>query len=117
MQSLHVVERLFPMVLSGEKTATIRWRETPIQPGYMTYLCDGDPGRTAVVWVTKCTDMALSEVAGYLGKAAEWPDPVLLEGMRAHYPEIALTDIVQVIEHLPPGVEARKASSPRGRSE
>jgi hypothetical protein len=102
MQELVVVERLFAMVLSGEKTSTIRWRETRIEPGYMIYVCKGDPSRRAKVWVTKCTDIALSQAATYLGREAEWPDATMLEGMREHYPEIELTDRVQIIEHLSP---------------
>lgn len=102
MQTLHVVARLFPLVLSGVKTSTIRWRETRIAPGYMTYVCDGGPAKTAVVWVTRCTDLPLSDVAAFLGREADWPDPVMLAGMREHYPEIELADIVQVVEHLTP---------------
>ena len=102
MQQLIVVDRLYPLVVSGEKTSTIRWRETPIAPGPMTYICQGDPTKTVVVQVTRCTDMPLSEAAAFVGKAADWPDPLMLAGMREHYPEIELTDIVQVIEHLTP---------------
>ena len=102
MQTLAVVARLFPLILSGEKTATIRWRETRIAPGPMIYVCDGDPGRTVVVEVTRCTDMPLSEAAAFLGRQEEWPDAVMLSGMREHYPGITLDDMVQVVEHLPP---------------
>ena len=102
MQELCVVDRLFPSILSGEKTSTIRWREVRIEPGYMTYICEDDPNKTAVVWVTNCTDVPLSEVAAFVGKETEWPDAVMLEGMRKHYPEIELVDIVQVVEHLTP---------------
>lgn len=102
MQTLKVVARLFPLVESGEKTSTIRWREHRIEPGLMTYVCEGDDCRSAVVRVTKCTDMPLSEAATFLGRQEEWPDAVMLEGMREHYPEIELTSIVQVVEHLSP---------------
>lgn len=102
MQELNVVARLFPLVLSGEKTSTIRWREARIEPGPMTYICDGDPSRTVVVWVTACTDMPLHEAAAFVGKQDAWPDAVMLAGMREHYPQIELTDVVQVIEHLTP---------------
>lgn len=102
MQQLAVVARLFPLILNGEKTSTIRWRETQIEPGPMTYVCEGDPTTRAVVLVTRCTSMPLAEVAAFVGKADKWPDDVMLEGMREHYPEIGLLDIVQVIEHLTP---------------
>ena len=102
MQQLAVVARLFPLIVSGEKTSTIRWRETKIEPGPMTYFCESDPAKRAVVLVTRCKCMPLAEVATFLGRADEWPDDVMLEGMREHYPEIELTDVVQVIEHLTP---------------
>ncbi len=102
MQELSVVARLFPLILSGEKTSTIRWKEARILPGPMRYLCEDDPSRNAVVEVTRCSDMPLGEVAAYLGRADDWPDDVMLTGMREHYPEIELSDIVQVVEHLPP---------------
>jgi hypothetical protein len=37
-----------------------------------------------------------------VGKQDIWPDAVMLSGMREHYPEIELDDIVQVVEHLTP---------------
>ncbi len=101
VQTLGIVPRLFPKVLSGEKTATIRWRETRIVAGPMRYVCDDDGGRSVVVTVVRCADMPLASVAAYLGKTEEWPPQTMLMGMREHYPEIELTDIVQVIEHLP----------------
>ncbi len=104
-QVLGVVGRLFPAILSGEKTSTIRWREARIVPGPMRYVRDdavnGDNRASVVVDVVRCTDMPLAAVADYLGKSDEWPDDVLLEGMREHYPDIELSDMVQVIEHEP----------------
>lgn len=102
LQTLDVVERLFPAIVAGEKTSTIRWNETTIVLGPMRYTCDGDHNRTVIVDVHKCSDMPLFEVANYLGQIDLWPDPVMLGGMREHYPEIELGDIVQVIEHSPP---------------
>ena len=99
MQTLSVVARLFPLILSGDKTSTIRWRETRIETGPMTYVCDGDPTKAAVVQVTRCTDIPLREAAAFLDKVDIWPDPVMLAGMREHYPDITLDDIVQVVEH------------------
>lgn len=73
MQTLGVVARLFPEILSGEKISTIRWREVRIVPGYLRYVCDGNPERTAVVMVTRCSDMPLSAAASFVGKSDEWP--------------------------------------------
>jgi hypothetical protein len=102
MQRLDVLARLFPSVLDGTKTSTIRFQECRIHPGSMAYWCDGDSTRVAIVWVTRCTDMPLCEVARFQGMVDEWPDQFLLDGMRAIYPTIKLEDAVQVIEHLGP---------------
>ncbi|MET0170278.1 MAG: ASCH domain-containing protein [Aliihoeflea sp.] len=102
MQELNVVPRLFPAILSGEKRSTIRWRERRIVPGPMRYVCEGDASRSVVVRVVRCTDMPLSDVAAYLGREADWPEAVMLTGMREHYPDIGWLDTVQLIEHLPP---------------
>lgn len=70
--------------------------------GLMRYVCVSDGTKTVDVMITKCTDMQLSAVASYLGKLDEWPDEIMLERMRRHYPEINLTDTVQVVEHSAP---------------
>ena len=101
MQTLTVVARLFPQILSGEKRATIRWKEAPITVGPMLYVCAGDLSKRAVVEVVRVTDMPLSQAAAYLGREDEWPKPVMLAGMREHYPQIGWDDMVQVIEHIP----------------
>jgi hypothetical protein len=102
MQTLKLVSRLFPEVKSGDKTSTIRWRETRIEPGYLRYECQDGQNAPLVVWVWRCTDMPLSEAAGFLGKKANWPPTVMLQGMREHYPDIQWSDVVQVIEHESP---------------
>lgn len=108
MQKLGVVKRLFPLILSGEKRSTIRWREVEISSGYMRYINESTPSESVVVWVTQCTDMPLSKAAAFLGKESEWTDTIMLDGMREHYPKIKLSDIVQVIEHLSPDQTCQK---------
>lgn len=100
LQSLDVVPRLFPLILGGAKTATIRWREIRVVPGPLRFRCGED---SVIVQVTRCTDMPLHAAASYLGRSADWPDAVMLAGMREHYPAITLADVVQVVEFLPPG--------------
>ena len=102
IQTLRVVNRLFPLILSGEKTSTIRWRKVPISLGPMRYICEGALSKTVIVNVTQCTEMPLSQAAKFLGKEKQWPDDVMLHGMREHYPDIKLSDVVQVVEHRPP---------------
>ena len=101
-QVLGIVDRLFPLILSGEKTSTIRWQERHIAPGILKFVCDGNSSQTVEVEVFRCTDMPLFEAASFVGKADDWPDEIMLEGMREHYPEIQLSSIVQVIEYTPP---------------
>ncbi|NGO52462.1 ASCH domain-containing protein [Allomesorhizobium camelthorni] len=112
MQTLGVVARLFPLIEAGEKTSTIRWRETMIVPGYLRYLCDGDPAKTAIVWVTRCTDIPLSEAAAFVGREVEWPKEMMLAGMREHYPEIQWDDVVQIVEHLTPAETLKRSDFP-----
>jgi hypothetical protein len=102
IQTLPIVERLFPLILSGEKTSTIRWRELRIAPGPMLFYCDQDPNQTVEVEVFRCNDMPLSKAAAFVGKVDEWSDKIMLEGMREHYSEIRLSSIVQIIEYYPP---------------
>jgi hypothetical protein len=102
IQILGVVERLFPHILSGEKTSTIRWQERHIVTGSIKFVSDGNPSQCVEVEVFRCTNMSLSEAASFVGKADEWTDKIMLEGMREHYPDIQLTSIVQVIEYKPP---------------
>jgi len=97
-QTLAVVERLFPDVLNGTKTSTIRWREQHIVPGSLTFFNEADPQKTVDVKVIRCTEMPLSQAASFVGRAEEWPDAVMLEGMQEHYPEIQLSSIVQIVE-------------------
>jgi len=101
-QQLSVVGRLFPAILDGSKTSTVRWNESPILPGVMKYVSDVPPHSSVDVMVTVCTSMPLSEAAAFLGRGTEWPATVMLTGMREHYADIELTDRVDVIEHLTP---------------
>ena len=98
IQCLGVVDRLFPLILSGEKVSTIRWRKGKIVPGPMKFICEGEVHRTVVVEVYRCTEMLLSEASSFVGRSDEWTDDVMLKGMREHYPEIQLSSTVQVVE-------------------
>lgn len=97
-QSLGIVDRLMPEVRSGAKTSTIRWNERRVQPGPLRFVNDKDPCDVATVNVTRCTDLPLSATAEFVGRLDEWPDDVLLDGMREHYPDIELDSVVQVVE-------------------
>ncbi len=68
----------------------------------MVYWCEGSSTKTATVWVHRCSDIMLSKTAGFLGKTEEWPDEVMQVGMCERYPNIQLSDIVQVLEHFNP---------------
>ncbi|MBK0094307.1 hypothetical protein [Erwinia sp. S59] len=102
MQNLEIVPRLLQDVRAGKKIHTIRWRERDIVPGPMLYVNVRDASDTIMVWVTHVEKMPLSVVAARLGKIADWPDAVLLSGMREHYPRIEMRSEVTVIYHMPP---------------
>jgi hypothetical protein len=102
MQSLAVVERLFPLIVSGDKISTIRWHKEHITLGPLMFFCKEDPNLTVLVTVTRCTEMPLSDAAAFIGRSDEWPDKIMLTGMQEHYPDIALSSLVQVIEYDPP---------------
>lgn len=94
--------RLIPDVRSGKKQHTIRWGEEKIIPGPMQYVNADEDSDTLVVQVTQVKTMKLCSVARYLGWLEEWPDEVLLSGMREHYPDIRIDSEVAVIHHLVP---------------
>ena len=102
MQELPIAPGLLAPVLDGQKTHTTRWREARIDPGPLIFRDAADPRRTGAVQVPCRTDMALREAAAFAGRAADWPDEVMLAGMRVHYQDIALDDEVQVIEFARP---------------
>lgn len=102
MQRLGIVPRLLPDLRAGKKRHTIRWREAAIQPGPLRYVSTADLRESVTVNVTRVITLPLSAVAACLNKVDEWPDAVLLAGMREHYPDIELDSRVEVIFHSAP---------------
>lgn len=102
MQSLDSVPRLMADLRAGRKRYTIRWQEAPVRPGPLRYVNSSDAVDTVTVCVTRVITLPLSAVAAFLNKADEWPDQVLLAGMREHYPDIELGSQVEVIFHSAP---------------
>ena len=102
MQKLTLVKRLFELTQKGEKKATIRWQEGPIRLGYLCFSCLEEPSRTLIVQVTKVTSLPLKNAAQFLGEEKEWPPDIMQAGMKEHYPEISLTDQVEIVEYLLP---------------
>jgi hypothetical protein len=111
MQRLALADRHFPALLRGDKIQTVRWREGRVGVGPLVFYSETESGREVEVWVTRCTRMPLGDVAAFLSKTKEWPDDVMLAGMRAHYPGISLRDVVDVIEHLSPEETRSRRSS------
>ncbi len=98
IQQLDVVDRLFPAILTGEKESTIRWMEQNIVVGPLKFSCVNDLSKSVVVQVFRCTELPLSEAAIFLGKSPDWPDDLLFEWMREHYPDIQMSSNVQIVE-------------------
>jgi len=82
VQTLTLADRLFAPLVSGEKTSTIRWREQRIASGPLKFICMDVPSNTADVIVSRCSDMALRDVASFLQRSAEWPDDEMLSSMK-----------------------------------
>jgi hypothetical protein len=78
----------------------------------MIYVCQDAPERTLVVEMTRVTRMPL-RAAALVGRKDEWPDPVMLAGMREYYPDIGIDAVVEVIEHLPPSQPAGRGTRSR----
>ena len=97
-QHLDVVGRPFPDILNGTKTHTIRWQEARADIGELIFTNVDDRSQQAIVQVTRCSDVPLRDAASLVGKQDIWPADVMLDGMRAHYPDITLDDTVQVVE-------------------
>lgn len=71
--------------------------------------CETAPRKAVTVFVTTRTDM-LWQALAFVGRRDEWPNDVVLAGMREHYPEIELTDIGQLVEYLTPEQTGEKAA-------
>lgn len=91
-----------PEVRSGNKRHTIRWREPSVHPGPLLFVSIADPHDVILVQVISVITLPLSRVAAWLDKRQQWPDSVLLAGMREHYPDITLDSQVEVIHHSAP---------------
>lgn len=108
MQSLALADQHFPALRRGDKTQTIRFNEGKPLAGPLRFYSESTADLDAVVWVTRCTSMPLARVAAFLRKESDWPDEIMLTGMRQYYPEITLDDVVEVVEHLSPEETKRR---------
>ncbi|NCC21006.1 MAG: ASCH domain-containing protein [Alphaproteobacteria bacterium] len=108
IQTLELADSLFPQVLAGEKTRTLRWREGEIRPGYLLYTSFDNPAWKALVWVTGCRDAPMNEMAPLYDMSPE----DLHKSMQRHYPDIEIDSPVTLVEHLTPRQTAEEHGVP-----
>lgn len=98
IQTLELADSLFPQLLAGEKTRTLRWREGDVRPGYLLYYSYDNPAWKVLVWVTGCREAPMSEMAPLYDMSPE----SLHKAMSRHYSEIEIDSPVTLVEHLTP---------------
>lgn len=100
MQHLDVAGWLYADVLDGSKTNTMRWQETRIVQGPLSFTNCEARDQSVIVNVTRCHDVPLRNAAAQVGLEQVWPDDKMLAAMRIHYPTITLEDTVQIVEFV-----------------
>lgn len=98
IQKLELADDLFPALMRGEKTNTLRWQEGPVQTGYLLFYATHNPDWRAVVWVTGVQACPMNEIAPFYTMSPE----ELHKAMLRHYPDIEINSDILFIEHLSP---------------
>lgn len=98
LQRLELADELFPDLMSGKKTDTLRWNEGTFELGYLEFYSKKDISRRATVLVTGIRKGTLSSFARHYGQSVE----LLLLRMQKHYPDITLNDGVTLVEFMSP---------------
>lgn len=94
IQTLELVDRRWPALLSGEKLDTIRLNEGEVELGLLRYIACDDKTKQAYVWVTHVEYMPLKAVPNEPDKDD------LLRRMKMHYPNIELDTEILFVAHL-----------------
>ncbi len=108
IQKLELVDHLFPALFSGDKIATLRWKEGEIEEGYLLYHATHNEDWKVLVWVTKVEKALLSAVAPLYKQTPE----ELCQNMRIYYPSIEIDSEIVMIHHLTPHQTAEQKGIP-----
>lgn len=111
-QWLHLVERRWPALLSGEKVSTFRLNEGFIHRGFLVYKdCPKEQWRE-VVYVKKVYYVPLRQAMEIDGFDDHTPNmETALKQMKVHYPDITLDTPILFAQHL--GVPETLAKYPQ----
>ena len=100
-QRLHLVERRWPALLSGEKVSTFRLNEGFVHKGFLVYKDCPREQWTEVVYVTRVYYAPLRQAIEIDGFDDHTPDmETALRQMRVHYPEITLDTNILLAQHM-----------------
>ncbi len=110
-QWLHLVERRWPALVSGEKTSTFRLNEGFVHRGFLVYKDCPNEKYAEVVYVNKVYYVPLRQAIAIDGFDDHTPDEATaLRQMQAHYPDITLDTPILLAQHL--GVPETKEKYP-----
>lgn len=98
LQRLELADDLFPDLMSGKKTDTLRWNEGDIELGYLEFYSAGNIGKRATVLVTGIRKGTLESFAKHYSMTAD----ALVTKMKKHYPDITASDKMTLIEFMSP---------------
>lgn len=98
IQKLELAKDLFPKMISGAKTNTLRWNEGIIEEGFLLFYAENNINLSATVWVNRVTTSSMKNFACKYNMSAK----ALHSSMLRHYPDIKIDSIVSFIEYLSP---------------
>ncbi len=100
-QWLHLVERRWPALVSGEKTSTFRLNEGFVHRGFLVYKDCPNEQFAEVVYINKVYYVPLHQAIALDGFDNHTPDEATaLKQMQVHYPDITLDTPILLAQHL-----------------
>jgi len=94
IQFLELADDLFPKILNGEKTNTLRWNEGNIKEGYLTFYKTSNPSVKCNVLVSSIETAPMKDFAHKYNMSSQ---DLHFEMLR-HYPDIKIDSEVSFIE-------------------
>jgi hypothetical protein len=97
-QRLELPDSLFPDLMRGAKTDTLRWNEGKIELGYLEFFSAKNPDLTALVIVTGTRKGSMADFA----KSNKMTVDQFMATMQKHYPDIKPDAKITQIEFMSP---------------
>jgi hypothetical protein len=99
LQRLELASDLFPAVMSGKKTDTLRVNdEGPFELGFLEFYSKDNPSLKAQVLITGVQKGTMSKFASRFRVSADQ----LLQQMQKHYPDITIDVPLTLVEFMSP---------------